>query len=100
LIKALVDGLSFKDADLVCAVIDALSHVLKVGADANENGENRYFHMMEECDGSRILEDLQEDENEHVYNKAVDLIQKYCVVEEDEDACDTYVEKCQFDFGN
>merc|ERR1719240_1762559 len=36
LIKALVEGLSFQgDAQLICAVIDGLSNVLKVGADTS-----------------------------------------------------------------
>jgi hypothetical protein len=86
LINALVEGLSFQgDAQLICAIIDGLSGVLKVGADAAE-GENRYYALMEELDGSQKLENLQEDANEEVYQRAVKLLQNYFEVENDEDA--------------
>jgi len=85
LIKALVEGLTFQgDAQLIGAVIDGLGSVLKVGLE--ENGENRYFAIMEESEGSTKLEALQEDANEEVYNKAVKILQTYCEVENDEEA--------------
>merc|ERR1719428_1652455 len=75
LIGALVEGLTFQgDAQLICAIIDGLAVVLKVGADIAD-GENRYFALMAEIDGSGKLEALQEDENEEVYNRAVHLLQ-------------------------
>merc|ERR1719236_197153 len=79
LIKALVEGLTFQgDAQLICAVMDGLSNVLKVGSylTTEENGENRYFALMEESEGSQQLEKLQEDQNEEVYNKAVEILQE------------------------
>merc|ERR1719428_901745 len=75
LIKALVEGLTFQgDAQLICAIIGGLGSVLKVGADEN-TGENRFFALMEESEGSMKLETLQEDQNEEVYNRAVKLLQ-------------------------
>jgi hypothetical protein len=51
LIKALVEGLAFQgDAQLICAIMDGLSNVLKIGAET-DNGENRYRTLMEESDG-------------------------------------------------
>merc|ERR1719487_2154461 len=80
MIKALVEGLSFQgDAQLICAIIDGLSNVLKVGAETSD-GENRYFALMEESEGSEKLEALQEDQNEEVYQRAVKLLQTYCEV--------------------
>merc|ERR1719197_2256086 len=91
LIKALVEGLTFQgDAQLICAIIDGLSVVLKVGADIAD-GENRYFALMEEIDGSGKLEALQEDENEEVYNRVVKLLETYAEVEENYD--DAYQEE-------
>jgi len=98
LIKALVEGLSFQgDVQLICAVIDGLSNVLKVGAETSD-GENRYYALMEEIDGAQKLEDLQEDANEEVYQKAVRLLQTYFEVE-DHDA-DAYESEApaQFNF--
>jgi len=88
LIKALVEGLTFQgDAHLICAVMDGLANVLKVGTDA-DSSENRYFALMEENEGSQKLEQLQEDQNEEVYNKAVKMLQTYCEVEAEEDEYD------------
>jgi hypothetical protein len=88
LIKALVEGLSFQgDAQLICSVIDGLSNVLKVGAETSD-GENRYYALMEELDGTDKLEELQEDANEEVYQRAVKLLQTYFEVEDHEaEAC-------------
>merc|ERR1712134_212083 len=98
LIKALVEGLTFQgDAQLICAIIDGLSGVLKVGADEN-TGENRFFALMEESEGSMKLETLQEDQNEEVYNRAVKLLQTYCEVENEEDAYESAV-PTEFNFG-
>merc|ERR1719174_1567899 len=98
LIKALVEGLTFQgDAQLICAIIDGLSGVLKVGADEN-TGENRYFTLMEESEGSMKLETLQEDQNEEVYDRAVKLLQTYCEVENEEDAYESAV-PTEFNFG-
>jgi hypothetical protein len=95
LIKALVEGLSFQgDAGLICAIIDGLSQVLKVGAETSD-GENRYFALMEENEGSEKLEQLQEDQNEEVYQRAVNLLQKYCEVEDGDG--DAYADAYQSD---
>jgi hypothetical protein len=86
LIKALVEGLAFQgDAQLICAIMDGLSNVLKIGAET-DNGENRYRTLMEESDGCDKLEALQEDENEEVYNRAMQFLQTHYEVENDEDA--------------
>merc|ERR1719261_1644731 len=98
LIKALVEGLTFQgDAQLICSIIDGLSNVLKVGAEA-DNGENRYFALMEESQGSEKLEALQEDQNEEVYNKAVQMLQTYCEVENEEDAYESEA-PVEYNFG-
>ena len=54
-----------------------------------ENGENglstRYFELIDECDGFRKLEALQEDENDHVYQRAIRMLHEYCEVEMEEE---------------
>merc|ERR1719460_2866805 len=98
LIKALVEGLAFQgDAQLICAIIDGLSSVLKVGAEI-DNDENRYFALMEESEGSQKLEESEEDQNEEVYQKDVHLLNTYCEVENDEDAHESEV-PAEFNFG-
>jgi hypothetical protein len=98
LIKALVEGLAFQgDVQLICAMIDGLSNVLKVGGET-DNGENRYFALMEESEGSEKLEALQEDQNEEVYQRAVKLLETYAEVENDEDVHEAEA-PVEFNFG-
>ena len=78
MIKTLVEGLTFTgDEQLTIAIIDGLSMVLQVGTDA-DNGENRFFALMEEHEGSTKLENLQEHENDEVHDGAVRILQTYC----------------------
>ena len=78
MIKTLVEGLTFTgDEQLTIAIIDGLSMVLQVGTDA-DNGENRFFMVMEESGGSAKLEILQEHQNEVVSTTAFKLFKTYC----------------------
>ena len=78
LIKALVEGLTFHgDDQLICAIIDGLSNVLKIGAET-DNGENRFLTLMEENEGSTKLENLQRHEDEQVFLRALEILQTYC----------------------
>ena len=79
LIRALVDGLSFDDSDLLLAVIGGLSKVLNVGAKVKEKGENPFLNLMEECKGSRFLEMLKHHKNKNVRVSAGDFLQKFLV---------------------
>ena len=83
---AFLDDLSLGDVALACAIIDGLSNILKIGAEVSAGGANRYLDMMEEFNGSRMLEEIQKQENEIVYLKAVDLMRAYFEVEDVEDA--------------
>jgi hypothetical protein len=78
LIRALVDGLSFDDAELVCSVIGGLSKVLNVGAEDNAKGESSFVNIMDKCEGSRIVEELKTHDDENVRVNANDFLQKFC----------------------
>jgi hypothetical protein len=82
-VKLLCEGLSMGEPDLMCALLDAIESVLQRGAqDAYESGgENRYCSLVEECGGLMKLEELQEDENCQVYNKAMRILTGYFEVE-------------------
>jgi hypothetical protein len=86
-LKALVYGLGIQDPSLVSSIMDALESVLKKGAAwvEDEGGENWYCNIIEECGGLNKLEELQDDENEEVYAKAVRILECYFEVEGDEE---------------
>jgi len=82
-LQALVEGLGIQDPSLVSSIMDALESVLKKGAAyaEAEGGENCYCNIIEECGGLNKLEELQDDENEEVYSKAVRILEWYFEVE-------------------
>jgi len=102
-LQALVNGLTIQEPSLVSSVLDGIETMLKKGAtQADEvGGENRICSIVEECGGLSKLEELQDDENEEVYAKAVRILEGYFEVEEnvdDDDSCVNTVSN-SYDFG-
>ena len=80
IVKPLCDLLAGKDAKILLVALEALSHILRAGqSDGGKFGasKNAYADMIEDSDGLDRIEELQEHPNEKVYEKAVDLIEKY-----------------------
>merc|ERR1712124_148759 len=67
-----------------CA-LDALTEYLKAGEQRKdaEGGDNIYCGILEEAGALEKLEELQDDQNEAVYNKAVHILATYFSCEED-----------------
>merc|ERR1712000_402033 len=87
-IKPLCDVLSVKDPKILLVALEAINHILRNGqadgtSDKFGSGKNAYADMIEDADGLDRIEELQEHPNEKVYEKAVDIIEKY-FQEEDE----------------
>jgi len=102
-LPALVNGLNIQEPSLVSCVLDAIETMLKKGATLADEvgGENRVCGLVEECGGLSKLEELQDDENEDVYSKAVRILEGYFEVEEnvdDDDSCVNTLSNC-YDFG-
>lgn len=79
-LEAMADILDLADAGIVLVALDAIESVLKLG---KERGKS-YHIFFEEADGITKLENLQHHSNDKVYGKAVELIETYYGVEEDE----------------
>jgi hypothetical protein len=79
-IEAMSDVLDLTDAVLVLVALDAIESILKLG---KERGKS-YHVFFEEADGISKLENLQHHTNDKVYDKAVELIETYYGVEDDE----------------
>ncbi|CAE7922112.1 unnamed protein product [Symbiodinium necroappetens] len=87
-IKPLVDLLVVSDAKIIGVALEALENILKVGKDKQQKlgmAENPFAAKIEQADGLPKIENLQEDPNEEVYQKAMKILEKYFPLE-DEDA--------------
>mmetsp|Transcript_46533 Transcript_46533/g.148517 ORF Transcript_46533/g.148517 Transcript_46533/m.148517 type:complete len:544 (+) Transcript_46533:55-1686(+) len=103
-IKPVVDLLSVSDVKIVGVALDAIENILKVGKQKQEeNGlpENPIVALVEQAEGLARIEQLQEDPNEDVYQKAIRMLENYFVLEEDDGelADQTAAAGTQFQFG-
>lgn len=99
--KPLCDLLLCSDPRIVTLCLEGLDNILKVGeADnalsKNGSGVNMYTEMIEECDGSEKIENLQSHENNEIYNKAVNMLERYWLQEGEEK---DHFGDSQFSFG-
>ncbi|XP_051144916.1 importin subunit alpha-4-like [Andrographis paniculata] len=87
-IKPLCDLLICPDPRIVTVCLEGLENILKVGEADKENGLNNginiYAQMIDDCEGLDKIENLQSHDNNEIYEKAVKILEKYWV-EEDED---------------
>ena len=83
-IPPLIGVLKVRDTRMVLVVLEALNQILKAGkmlVDRGDYPENPYLRAIEECDGLGVVEDLQLDDNEEIYLKAVAVISHFPVEE-------------------
>ena len=82
-IKPLCDLLECKEPKITLVALDAIRNILNAGdADANESkfagaARNTYADQVEDAEGLDRIERLQEHPNEKVYQRAVDIIEKF-----------------------
>ncbi|KAL8540950.1 hypothetical protein ACS0TY_002281 [Phlomoides rotata] len=100
-IKPLCDLLICPDPRIVTVCLEGLENILKVGEADKENGQNGgvnvYAQMVDDCEGLDKIENLQSHDNNEIYEKAVKILEKYWVEEEEEDQ---NVTADGFTFGN
>lgn len=80
LIPPLCGVLRVRDTKMILVVLEALNGILTAGrklVDRGDYPENPYLRVVEECDGLTIVEELQLDDNEEVYHKAVNVISHF-----------------------
>jgi importin subunit alpha-2 len=81
-VKALCDKLREMDPKVTESLLDALEAILtKCGTENTE----RLTVMIDECGGIDALEELQQHENQRVYDKAITMVEKWFGAEEDEE---------------
>jgi len=85
-VQAIAESLGkHHDVNTVKCALDALTEYLKAGEQRKdaEGGDNIYCGILEEAGALERLEELQDDQNEAVYNKAVHILATYFSCEED-----------------
>ncbi|CAO3670545.1 unnamed protein product [Rhizopus stolonifer] len=79
-IKPLSNMLMTTDNKMVQVALDGLENILRIGEHERPNdpeGVNRFAVFMEECGAMEIIHHLQRHENQEIYNKSYNLIDKY-----------------------
>ncbi|KAK9992053.1 hypothetical protein SO802_027038 [Lithocarpus litseifolius] len=87
-IKPLCDLLLCPDPRIVTVCLEGLENILKIGEADKESGNsvvNVYAEIIDECDGLDKLENLQSHDNNEIYEKAVKILERYWVEEEEEE---------------
>lgn len=86
-IKPLCDLLACEDPKIILVALEAIKHILNAGeSDGSKFGSNQnaYADMIEDADGLDKIEGLQEHSNEKVYEKAVEIIERFFQEDEGE----------------
>lgn len=87
-IKPLCDLLVCSDARIITVALEGLENILKIGESEKELGgpdaTNPYVMMIDEAEGLDKIEELQNHNNEDIYDKAVTLLETYFEVEDGE----------------
>jgi importin subunit alpha-1 len=85
-IPPLCDLLTVMDSKIVQVALNGLEHILRIGEeDSKQTGQtNLYSVLIEECYGLDKIEFLQNHENQDIYQKAFDIIERYFGTEEED----------------
>uniref|UniRef100_A0A8C6TB28 Importin subunit alpha n=1 Tax=Neogobius melanostomus TaxID=47308 RepID=A0A8C6TB28_9GOBI len=100
-IKPLCDLLTVMDSKIVQVSLSGLENILRLGekeAKKNGSGINPYCALIEEAYGLDKIEFLQSHENQEIYQKAFDLIERYFGAEEEDSNLAPQVDQNQAQF--
>lgn len=87
-IKPLCDLLTCADVRIITVALEGLENILKVGEIEKNLGDlgagNPYAALIDEAEGLDKIEELQNHNNEEIYEKAVNILETFFDVEEGE----------------
>ena len=83
-IKPFSDLLSVQDGKLIEVLLDATSNILKAGQNPVD-GTNEFADFYDQAGGMEMIEQLQNHENEKIYEKSLNIIETYFGDEDDEE---------------
>lgn len=85
-IKAFCDFLGHSDPRILKVCLDGLENILKVGETEKSLGDcdvNMYAQMIEDADALDKIEDLQDHDDNTIYQMAVRLLETFWLEEDD-----------------
>ncbi|XP_021686766.2 importin subunit alpha-4 [Hevea brasiliensis] len=86
-VKPLCDLLVCPDPRIVTVCLEGLENILKIGEIEKESGNttiNIYAQIIDDCDGLDKIENLQSHDNHEIYEKAVKILERYWIEEEED----------------
>ncbi|CAG8583548.1 6414_t:CDS:2, partial [Paraglomus brasilianum] len=84
-IRPLCDLLACMDNKIIQVALDALENILRVGEMEKVDGVNQFALYIEAASGMEKIHNLQNHNNEDIYRKAYNLVDKYFAADEEED---------------
>lgn len=102
-IPPLCELLTVMDAKVINVALNGLDNILRIGELlSKQTGQqvNPYATALEECGGLDKIEYLQSHDNQEVYQKAFEIIDKYFGPDEEDAAIGPSVDNNQFVFGS
>ena len=86
ILQALGTVLDMQDPKTLTVSLEGIDYVLRAGEEVvNENGENPYALLAEECGLMDQIEGLQFHENQKVYEKTISLLEEFFTLEDNND---------------
>ncbi|CAK0780967.1 hypothetical protein CVIRNUC_005238 [Coccomyxa viridis] len=87
-IKPLCDLLTCSDPRIITVALEGIENILKVGEAEKElmgaTAANKYASLVDEAEGLDKIEDLQNHEQEEIYDKAANILEAFFDVEDGE----------------
>lgn len=103
-VAPLCDLLTVMDAKIVQVALTALENILKLGDQSAKmgGGVNPYAVMIEECYGLDKIEFLQNHENQEIYRKSFEIIERFFGTDEEDEKLAPKVDENsqQYNFGS
>lgn len=102
-IPPLCELLTVTDSKIVALALSGLENILRVGQIISKQLPdmiNPYASILEECGGLDKIEYLQSHDNDQIYQKAFEIIDKYFGQDEEDSNIDPSVDNNQFVFGS
>jgi HEAT repeat protein len=85
LIEPMCELLLTSDVRIILVALEGLENLLKEGdKDLKDTGENEYANIIENCNGLDSIEELQNHQNNEIYEKAVNILETYFGAEADD----------------
>jgi len=86
-IKPLCDLLACSDARIITVALEGLENILRIGEKESKSRgtANVYAAFVEEAEGLDKIENLQNHQNNDIYEKSVKILESYFAAEEEQD---------------